>query len=110
MRRAGVEVGVSLGGAGTRRWGEVGVCDLDTWVEEAESEGAGVRGGGGEQVIGVVTGGAGLSRSRGFGVRRGGEGVTEGGAGAEEDEDVGAGSEGGEVCVPLEESFASGWL
>lgn len=88
MRRVGVAVGVSLGGAGTSRWGEVGVGDLVTCAEE-EREGAGVRGGGGEQVMGVEADGAGLSRRRGLGVRRGGEGVTE--AGVEEGEGSGGG-------------------
>lgn len=82
--------------------------DLVTCVE-AEREGAGVRGGGGEQVIGVVTVAVGLSSKRGFGVRRGGEGVTEGGAEVEEEEEDGAGSEG-EGWLPLEDSFVSGWL
>lgn len=109
MRRAGVAVEVSLGGAGTSRCGEVGVGVLATWAEE-EREGAGVRGGGGEQVIGVATvAAAGLSSSRGFGVRRGGEGVTEGAAAAEEEEEEGERSEGG-GCVPLEDSFVSDWL
>lgn len=107
MRRAGVAVDVSLGGAGTSRWGEVGVGDLVTCAE-VEREGAGVRGGGGEQVTGEVTeDGEGLSRSRGFGVRRGGEGVTEGGAGTEAEE---GGGSGGEGCVPLVDSLGSGCL
>lgn len=76
---------------------------------EAEREGAGVSGGGGEQVIGVVTVAVGLSSKRGFGVRRGGEGVTEGGAEVEEEEEVGAGSEG-EGWLPLDGSFVSDWL
>lgn len=76
VRRAGVAVEVSLGGAGTRMWGDgapaVAAATFGTWV--AETEGAGVRGGGGEEVVGVSVG-AGESRSMGLGVSRGGVGV-----------------------------------
>lgn len=78
VRRLGFAVEVSLGGAGMRMWGEgapaatFGTCD-------AETEGAGVRGGGGEEEVGVCVG-AGESRSMGLGVSRGGMGV----AGVEE--------------------------
>lgn len=72
---------------------------------EVEREGAGVRGGGGEQVMGVVKEGEGPSRRRGFGVRRGGEGVTEAGA-----EEVGGVGSGGGDWGMLEGSFGSDWL
>lgn len=103
-----------MGGAGTSRWGEVGdMGDLVTCAEEEEREGAGVRGGGGEQVVtGVVTvedGEGPLSRRRGFGVRRGGEGVTEE-AGAGPVEGEGSGGEGCCGGALLGESFGSGWL
>lgn len=67
---------VSLGGAGTRTWGDgappTAAAAFGPW-EEA-TEGAGVRGGGGEEVVGVSVG-AGQSSSMGLGVRRGGVGV-----------------------------------
>lgn len=76
VRRAGVAVEVSLGGAGTRMWGDgapaAAAATFGTWA--AETEGAGVRGGGGEEVVGVSVG-AGESRSMGLGVSRGGVGV-----------------------------------
>lgn len=76
VRRAGVAVEVSLGGAGTRMWGDgapaVDAATFGTWA--ADTEGAGVRGGGGEEVVGVSVG-AGESRSMGLGVSRGGVGV-----------------------------------
>lgn len=74
VRRAGLAVEVSLGGAGMRMWGD-GVPPAATfgvWVEE--TDGAGVRGGGGDEVVGVCVG-AGESRSMGLGVSRGGVGV-----------------------------------
>lgn len=74
-----VEVEVSLGGAGTRMWGE-GAPPAAAFVAwAAETDGAGVRGGGGEEVVGVSVG-AGESRSIGLGVSLGGVGV----AGVEE--------------------------
>lgn len=84
--------------------------DLVTCAE-VEREGAGVRGGGGEQVMGVVTVATGPSSNRGFGVRRGGEGVTEEGGAEAEGDGVGegAGSEG-DSWVPLADSFVSDWL
>lgn len=76
VRRVGVVVWVSLGGAGIRMWGDgapaVAAAIFGPWA--AEMEGAGVRGGGGEEVVGVSVG-AGESRSMGLGVSRGGEGV-----------------------------------
>lgn len=74
VRRVGGAVEVSLGGAGTRMWGDgaAAAATFGTWV--AEMEGAGVRGGGGEEVVGVSVG-AGESRSMGLGVSRGGVGV-----------------------------------
>lgn len=73
VRRAGVVVEVSLGGAETRMWGDgAPAAAFAPWF--AETEGAGVRGGGGEEVVGVNVG-AGESRSMGFGVSRGGVGV-----------------------------------
>lgn len=76
VRSAGVAVDVSFGGAGTRRWGDgappVAAASFEPWV--AVTEGAGVRGGGGEEVVGVSAG-AGESRSMGLGVSRGGVGV-----------------------------------
>lgn len=66
-------VGVSLGGAGTRMWGDVTV-PADFGPCDEETEGAGVRGGGGEDVVGVDAD-TGESRSKGLGVRRGGMGV-----------------------------------
>lgn len=71
VRRAGMAVEVSLGGAGTRMWGDA-VAALGPWDEM--TEGAGVRGGGGEEVAGVSVD-AGESRSVGLGVSRGGVGV-----------------------------------
>lgn len=54
-------------------WGDVTVpADFGPWDEE--TEGAGVRGGGGEDVVGVDAD-TGESRSKGLGVRRGGMGV-----------------------------------
>lgn len=71
-----VEVEVSLGGAGTRMWGE-GAPPAAAFVAwAAETDGAGVRGGGGEEVVGVSVG-AGESRSIGLGVSLGGVGVAE---------------------------------
>lgn len=69
MRRAGFTVEVSLGGAGmwACKGGALGAC------EEAERDGAGVRGGGGELEEGVSVGG-GESRSVGLGVSLGGVG------------------------------------
>lgn len=73
VRRAGVAVEVSFGGAGTRRCGEGGAAAaFGPWDDDRD--GAGVRGGGGEEVVGVRVG-AGESRSMGLGVRRGGVGV-----------------------------------
>lgn len=101
VRRAGVAVGVSFGGAGTRMWGDgepaVAVAIFGAWV--ADTEGAGVRGGGGEEVVGVSVG-AGESRSMGLGVSRGGVGVV----GVEE---LGVVVEG---LVPLVASPCSDWL
>lgn len=72
---------VSFGGAGTRMCGDgvpaTAVATFRPWA--VEMEGAGVRGGGGEEVTGVSVG-AGESRSMGLGVSRGGVGV----AGVEE--------------------------
>lgn len=68
---------------------------------DVDRDGAGVSGGGGEQVEGGR--GAGQSNSKGLGVRRGGVGV----AGAEEG--VGAESEA-EDWLPLDGSLCSGWL
>lgn len=77
VRRAGLPVEVSLGGVGTSMWGEgepaTAAATFGPWV--AVTEGAGVRGGGGEEVVGVSVG-AGESRSIGLGVSRGGVGVT----------------------------------
>lgn len=76
VRRVGVAVEVSLGGAGTRMWGDgapaVAAATFGMWA--VVTEGAGVRGGGGEEVVGVSVG-AGESRSMGLGVSRGGVGV-----------------------------------
>lgn len=76
VRSAGVAVDVSFGRAGTRMWGDgvpaVAAASFGPWA--ADTEGAGVRGGGGEEVVGVSVG-AGVSRSMGLGVRRGGVGV-----------------------------------
>lgn len=99
VRRAGVTVEVSLGGAGTRTWGDGADAAFGTWA--AVMEGAGVRGGGGEEVVGVSTG-AGESRSMGFGVRRGGVGVV-GVEGSDVTEEVGG-------LVPLAASPCSDWL
>lgn len=76
VRSAGVAVEVSLGGAGTRMWGEgvTAVAAASFGLRFADTEGAGVRGGGGEEVVGVSVG-AGESRSMGLGVSRGGVGV-----------------------------------
>lgn len=74
VRRVGVAVEVSLGGAGTRMWGDGAPAVAAASFGAAETEGAGVRGGGGEEVVGVSMG-AGESRSMGFGVSRGGVGV-----------------------------------
>lgn len=76
VRSVDVEVEVSLGGAGIRMCGEgapaVAPASFGPWI--ADTEGAGVRGGGGEEVVGVVVG-AGESRSMGLGVSGGGLGV-----------------------------------
>lgn len=99
VRRAGVAVEVSLGGAGTRMWGDGAptvAAILGMWV--AETEGAGVRGGGGEEVVGVSVG-AGESRSMGLGVSRGGLGVV----GVEESAAI-------RGLVPLVASPCSDWL
>lgn len=76
VRSAGVAVEVSLGGAGTRMWGDgvTAVAAASFGLRFADTEGAGVRGGGGEEVVGVSVG-AGESRSMGLGVSRGGVGV-----------------------------------
>lgn len=74
VRRAGVAVEVSLGGAGMRMWGDGAPAVVAASFGGAETEGAGVRGGGGEEVVGVSVG-TGESRSMGFGVSRGGVGV-----------------------------------
>lgn len=88
-------VEVSLGGAGMRRWGDGGAAAPAAFgMCAAEMEGAGVRGGGGEEVVGVTVG-AGESRSMGLGVRRGGVGV------------VGVEVSG---VVPLVDSPCSDWL
>lgn len=94
VRRAGTAVGVSFGGAGASRCGDG--ATLGTWV--AETEGAGVRGGGGEEVAGVSMG-ARESSSVGLGVSRGGLGVV----GVE-------GSAAGRGAVPLARSPCSDWL
>lgn len=65
---------VSLGGAGTRTWGDGAPPTAAFGPWEEATEGAGVRGGGGEEVVGVSVG-AGQSSSMGLGVRRGGVGV-----------------------------------
>lgn len=58
MRRAGAAVEVSLGGAGTRTCGDrappTAAAAFGAWAEE--TEGAGVSGGGGEEVVGVTVG------------------------------------------------------
>lgn len=76
VRSAGVAVAVSLGGAGTRMWGdkEPAVAAASFGPRLDDTEGAGVRGGGGEDVVGVSVG-PGESRSMGLGVSRGGVGV-----------------------------------
>lgn len=76
VRSAGVTVEVSLGGAGTRMWGDgvTAVAAASFGPRFTDTEGAGVRGGGGEEVVGVSVG-AGESRSMGLGVSRGGVGV-----------------------------------
>lgn len=84
VRRAGLVVEVSLGGAGTRMCGDIVPAPappaaFGPWP--VVMEGAGVRGGGGEEVTGVTVG-TGESRSMGLGVSRGGVGVV----GAEEEE------------------------
>lgn len=96
VRRAAVAVVVSLGGAGTRMWGDganaaAAAAALGAWP--AETEGAGVRGGGGEEVVGVSVG-AGESSSMGLGVSRGGVGVESGAA----------------ALLPLAASPRSDWL
>lgn len=74
VRRAGVAVEVSLGGAGMRMWGDGVLPATGFGALFAETDGAGVRGGGGEEVVGVSAG-AGESRSMGLRVSRGGVGV-----------------------------------
>ena len=92
MRRAGPAVDVSLGGAGMGacEGGALGAC------KEAEREGAGVRGGGGELEVGPSVGG-GMSRRVGLGVSLGGVGVSLGGVGV-----VGVlgGRQGGALASP----------
>lgn len=74
VRRAGVAVEESLGGAGMRMWGDGVLPAAAFGALFAETDGAGVRGGGGEEVVGVSAG-VGESRSMGLRVSRGGVGV-----------------------------------
>lgn len=82
MRSAGAAVEVSLGGDGMSMCGEAAVVPAILGLLVVDTEGAGVRGGGGEEVVGVRVG-AGESKSMGFGVSLGGvrvEGVEQSGA------------------------------
>lgn len=103
VRSAAVVVEVSLGGAGTRTCGDgvlaVAPASLGR-PRAADTEGAGVRGGGGEEVVGVSVD-AGESKSMGLGVSRGGVGV----AGVEQSGVVVVGA-----LVPLVASPCSDWL
>lgn len=74
VRRAGAAVEVSLGGEGMRMCGDAAVVPGILGVLMVDTEGAGVSGGGGEEVAGVSVG-AGESRSMGLGVSLGGLGV-----------------------------------
>lgn len=74
VRRAGAAVEVSLGGDGMRMCGDAAVAPAILGVLIVATEGAGVSGGGGEEVVGVSVG-AGESRSMGLGVSLGGLGV-----------------------------------
>lgn len=106
VRSAGVAVEVSLGRAGTRMWGEgaPGVAVAILGPTLADTEGAGVSGGGGEDVVGVSVG-VGESRSLGLGVSRGGVGVV----GVEASGVVGV-VVGAWGLVPLVASPTSDWL
>lgn len=74
VRWTGVAVEVSLGGAGMRMWGDGVLPAAAFGALFAETDGAGVRGGGGEEVVGVSAG-EDESRSMGLSVSRGGVGV-----------------------------------
>lgn len=71
VRSAGAAVEVSLGGDGMSMCGEAAVVPGILGLLVVDTEGAGVRGGGGEEVVGVRVG-AGESKSMGLGVSLGG--------------------------------------
>lgn len=74
VRSAGVAVEVSLGGDGMRMCGDAAVVPGILGLLIVDTDGAGVSGGGGEEVVGVIVD-AGESKSMGLGVSRGGFGV-----------------------------------
>lgn len=101
-------VGVSLGGVGTSKWGEAAPAAAAAILGPTldDTEGAGVRGGGGDVVVvGGACGGTAESRSLGLGVRRGGVGVAGTGESGVEGEAAAA------IWAPLVvASLASDWL
>lgn len=99
VRRAGAAVEVSLGGDGMRMWGDAAVAPGILGVLIVDTEGAGVSGGGGEDVAGVSVG-PGESSSMGLG-------VSLGGLGAEGAEQSGVPVGG---LVPPAASLCSDWL